>query len=125
MTYKDLSYFPDKPNLTFGDGDGTVNIRSLKGCLRWIPQTKVPWKIKRKQKLEYMKLYKKYRSAGLKMPDFSTFQSLVSRRFKTKPSVYHQEFPGIDHMEILRDAGVILYVKNTIGKMNFWDPKRL
>jgi len=27
--------FPTEPSLVKGDGDGTVNIRSLKGCLRW------------------------------------------------------------------------------------------
>jgi len=27
--------FPSEPSLVKGDGDGTVNIRSLKGCLRW------------------------------------------------------------------------------------------
>jgi len=27
--------FPTEPSLVKGDGDGTVNIRSLKGCLKW------------------------------------------------------------------------------------------
>jgi len=27
--------FPKEPSLVKGDGDGTVNIRSLKGCLKW------------------------------------------------------------------------------------------
>jgi lysophospholipase-3 len=31
--------FPDhQPKITFGDGDGTVNTRSLQGCLRWVDQ---------------------------------------------------------------------------------------
>lgn len=31
----DKNKFPDHPNLEYGDGDGTVNLRSLIGCLRW------------------------------------------------------------------------------------------
>lgn len=33
--------WPDmQPNVVFGDGDGTVNIRSLHGCLHWIGKQK-------------------------------------------------------------------------------------
>jgi len=35
--------FPSKdPTMIKGDGDGTVNIRSLEGCLRWKDQQKQP-----------------------------------------------------------------------------------
>jgi len=35
LDYK-IGHFPDhQPKMTFGDGDGTVNTRSLRGCLRW------------------------------------------------------------------------------------------
>ncbi|XP_023240594.1 group XV phospholipase A2-like isoform X1 [Centruroides sculpturatus] len=34
--YKDMDSFPNSyPELEYGDGDGTVNVRSLRGCLRW------------------------------------------------------------------------------------------
>jgi len=34
--------WPSDPTLVQGDGDGTVNIRSLKGCLRWTDQQNAP-----------------------------------------------------------------------------------
>uniref|UniRef100_A0A0B7ADR0 Group XV phospholipase A2 n=1 Tax=Arion vulgaris TaxID=1028688 RepID=A0A0B7ADR0_9EUPU len=42
LVYTD-DMFPDKtPNKIYGDGDGTVNMRSLLGCTRWIGQQKQP-----------------------------------------------------------------------------------
>lgn len=35
LFYKKGTWFDDKPTLVNGDGDGTVNRRSLEGCLRW------------------------------------------------------------------------------------------
>ncbi|CAL1265696.1 unnamed protein product [Larinioides sclopetarius] len=35
LDYRDTSHFPDNPKLVTGDGDGTVNIRSLEACKRW------------------------------------------------------------------------------------------
>lgn len=34
ITFKEGN-FPDSPDLILGDGDGTVNVRSLEACLRW------------------------------------------------------------------------------------------
>ena len=34
------SYFPDSPTLIYGDGDGTVNLKSLKLCSEW-PETRL------------------------------------------------------------------------------------
>lgn len=34
ITFKEGN-FPDSPDLIYGDGDGTVNVRSLEACLRW------------------------------------------------------------------------------------------
>lgn len=33
--YEDMEDFPDYPKYVHGDGDGTVNLRSLRGCLKW------------------------------------------------------------------------------------------
>jgi hypothetical protein len=126
LVYKDVSYFPDKPNLTYGDGDGTVNIRSLKGCQDWVSGgERDSWSHRRKHKLRYMRLYKKYLAEGVKIEDFDTFRTLLERRFgpKKAPRVYIKEFGGVDHIQILRDAGVTTYIKNVIGQMNFFDPK--
>ncbi|GFQ97858.1 phospholipase A2 group XV [Trichonephila clavata] len=35
LNYMESKSFPDKPVLEFGDGDGTVNLRSLKVCSSW------------------------------------------------------------------------------------------
>ncbi|XP_054719504.1 phospholipase A2 group XV-like [Uloborus diversus] len=32
--------FPDEPTIVYGNGDGTVNVRSLEACLRWQGQQK-------------------------------------------------------------------------------------
>jgi lysophospholipase-3 len=60
--------WPDsQPNVRTDDGDGTVNIRSLKGCLRW--------------------------------------------QGKQNQTVYHQQFKGAEHMEILENKDIISYLK--------------
>ncbi|ELT91848.1 hypothetical protein CAPTEDRAFT_153574 [Capitella teleta] len=35
LNYTAASWYDNQPDVKFDDGDGTVNIRSLKGCLRW------------------------------------------------------------------------------------------
>lgn len=35
LFYKPGTFLDDTPTLQYGDGDGTVNIRSLQGCLHW------------------------------------------------------------------------------------------
>ncbi|XP_015921524.1 lysosomal phospholipase A and acyltransferase [Parasteatoda tepidariorum] len=35
LDYRNTSHFPDNPKLIYGDGDGTVNVRSLEACLLW------------------------------------------------------------------------------------------
>ena len=63
--------WPDsQPNVRTDDGDGTVNIRSLKGCLHW--QGKQPQKI------------------------------------------YHVPVKGAEHMEILDNKDVLVYLKKTL-----------
>ncbi|XP_063236646.1 phospholipase A2 group XV-like [Bacillus rossius redtenbacheri] len=72
--------FPDGyPGFVYGDGDGTVNNRSLAGCLRW--------------------------------------------RERQPQRVYHQAFPGADHMGILRDARVLAYVSGLVAKFRAF-PRR-
>lgn len=58
------------PLLILGDGDGTVNLRSLEGCLHW--------------------------------------------QGKQKQKIYHQPFSGVDHMEILRNATILDYIKTIL-----------
>ena len=42
LTYAD-GYFPDyDPSIDYGDGDGTVNMRSLEACLLWRDKQKQP-----------------------------------------------------------------------------------
>lgn len=36
FTYSKKEWYDSQPDVTFGDGDGTVNLRSLHGCLRWV-----------------------------------------------------------------------------------------
>ena len=33
--YSKAQWYDDQPDVTYGDGDGTVNKRSLYGCLKW------------------------------------------------------------------------------------------
>ncbi|KAL7307235.1 hypothetical protein TKK_0000957 [Trichogramma kaykai] len=59
------------PQLIPGNGDGTVNIRSLEGCMHWTD--------------------------------------------KQKQKIYHQPFPGVNHMQILSDKKVLDYIKNVLN----------
>ncbi|XP_046822523.1 phospholipase A2 group XV-like isoform X1 [Vespa crabro] len=70
LYYKPGTSIDGRPQLITGDGDGTVNLRSLEGCLHW--QT------------------------------------------KQKQKVYYQAFPGINHMTILKHAGVLEYIKSVL-----------
>lgn len=95
--YKKKSDFPLKPQLVFGNGDGTVNIRSLRGCLRWAQGD--PRLLKRRK---------------------GTTKYFLRKKKKQKiPPVFHTEFPGVDHMAILKDPQVINYISATVGGMNF------
>ncbi|XP_043288690.1 phospholipase A2 group XV-like [Venturia canescens] len=58
------------PQLITGDGDGTVNARSLEGCLHWQNQQ--------------------------------------------KQKIYHETFPGVNHMEILRNSVVLDYIRTIL-----------
>ncbi|OXU27331.1 hypothetical protein TSAR_007291 [Trichomalopsis sarcophagae] len=53
-----------------GDGDGTVNLRSLEGCTYWTN--------------------------------------------KQKQKIYHQPFPGVNHMQILNNGSVLDYIRNVL-----------
>ncbi|XP_012266700.1 phospholipase A2 group XV-like [Athalia rosae] len=72
-TVEKLSYgkLEDYPKLVLGDGDGTVNARSLKGCLYW--------------------------------------------QSDHHPKIYHQEFPGVDHMRILKSDDILNYISNVLS----------
>jgi lysophospholipase-3 len=41
--YSSSQWYDKQPDVMWGDGDGTVNIQSLAGCLRWVglPYTQV------------------------------------------------------------------------------------
>ncbi|XP_035211136.1 phospholipase A2 group XV-like [Stegodyphus dumicola] len=49
LDFRNTSHFPDNPKLIYGDGDGTVNIRSLQACLQW--------QGKQKQKVHHAAIY--------------------------------------------------------------------
>ncbi|GFQ78904.1 phospholipase A2 group XV [Trichonephila clavata] len=49
LDFRDTAHFPDNPKLVLGNGDGTVNIRSLEACKKWIG--------KQKQKVSFLPLY--------------------------------------------------------------------
>lgn len=70
LYYKPGTPIDGTPQLQTGDGDGTVNLRSLEGCKHW---------------------------SG-----------------KQKRNVYSQVFPGVDHMNILRDGNVLNYIKTVL-----------
>ena len=40
FNYTQAQWHDAQPNVVFGDGDGTVNLRSLLGCLRWADKDK-------------------------------------------------------------------------------------
>lgn len=50
MLYKPGTWLDGYPTLVNGDGDGTVNIRSLEGCLHWTKQHWNLWSSKTKLK---------------------------------------------------------------------------
>ncbi|XP_022341795.2 lysosomal phospholipase A and acyltransferase-like [Crassostrea virginica] len=64
LIYDKSTWFDSQPNIVPDNGDGTVNVRSLRACLNWQKQQKQP--------------------------------------------VFHKEFPNVDHMSLLKDAGVIM-----------------
>lgn len=68
--YDKSSWFNSQPKIIPDNGDGTVNVRSLRACLNWQKQQKQP--------------------------------------------IYHKEFPGVDHMTLLKDAGVLQYLKQVL-----------
>ena len=70
LIYDKSTWFDSQPNIVHDDGDGTVNVRSLRACLNWQTQQKQP--------------------------------------------VFHKEFPSVDHMSLLKDAGVIQYLKQVL-----------
>lgn len=70
LIYDKSSWFDSQPKIIRDNGDGTVNVRSLRACLNWQKQQKQP--------------------------------------------IYHKEFPGVDHMTLLKDAGVIQYLKQVL-----------
>lgn len=70
LYYKPGTSVGDTPQLIPGDGDGTVNLRSLEGCKYW--------------------------------------------QGKQKQKVYSQTFPGVDHMNILRNINVLNYIKTVL-----------
>jgi len=109
MDFKETKDFPDNPSLNMGDGDGTVNIRSLKGCLRWSSTN--------------------FKSKSLVLHKRGLVNLTWSSRFlRTRPHinvvgtksqrVFHKEFSGVDHMEILRHDGVIDYVAEAVKRIN-------
>jgi lysophospholipase III len=38
FNFSSLQWYDKQPQVISGDGDGTVNLRSLTGCLRWVGQ---------------------------------------------------------------------------------------
>jgi lysophospholipase-3 len=101
MTYKDVGHFPDKPTLENGNGDGTVNIRSLRGCLRWKTDDITQF-VKQPQSFKFKKKWKMKKAAAM----------------GSKPEVFHSEFAGVDHMAILSDPNVLSYIKNAVYTIN-------
>ncbi|OAD52278.1 Group XV phospholipase A2 [Eufriesea mexicana] len=70
LYYKPGTSIEGTPQLIPGDGDGTVNLRSLEGCKYW--------------------------------------------QGKQEQKVYSQAFPGINHMDILRNVNVLNYIKTLL-----------
>lgn len=73
--YKKGKFPEGYPDFIYGDGDGTVNKRSLEGCLYWKGNQEKP--------------------------------------------IYHQTFPEMDHMDVLRDKRVLDYVAQ-LFKYKLW-----
>ncbi|KAK9294345.1 hypothetical protein QLX08_011015 [Tetragonisca angustula] len=70
LYYKPGTSIEGSPQLISGDGDGTVNLRSLEGCKYW--------------------------------------------QNKQKRKVYSQVFPGVNHMDILKNSNVLNYIKTIL-----------
>lgn len=70
LYYKPGTSIDGYPEFINGDGDGTVNLRSLKACLNW----------QKKQTHE----------------------------------IYHKEFDGVNHMDILKHIGILNYIKSVL-----------
>jgi len=57
--FKKQKKFPDtQPTVRYGDGDGTVNLRSLHGFKRWIGKQKQPIYNKELQGLDHIAILK-------------------------------------------------------------------
>ncbi|CAK9799552.1 Phospholipase A2 group XV [Anthophora plagiata] len=70
LYYKPGISIEGTPQLISGDGDGTVNLRSLEGCKHW--------------------------------------------QGKQKRKIYSQVFPGVNHMNILKDTNVLSYIRTVL-----------
>ncbi|XP_070164059.1 lysosomal phospholipase A and acyltransferase [Polyergus mexicanus] len=70
LYYKPGTAIDGYPQLIFGDGDGTVNIRSLEACAHW-------------QKSQ-------------------------------KQKIYYQDFPKVDHTNILRNPDILAYIATVL-----------
>ncbi|KOC68058.1 Group XV phospholipase A2 [Habropoda laboriosa] len=70
LYYKPGISIQGTPQLIPGDGDGTVNLRSLEGCKNW--------------------------------------------QGKQKRKVYSQAFPGVNHMDILRNTNILSYIRTVL-----------
>ncbi|CAK9805558.1 Phospholipase A2 group XV [Anthophora quadrimaculata] len=70
LYYKPGISIEGTPQLISGDGDGTVNLRSLEGCKHW--------------------------------------------QGKQKRKIYSQVFPGVNHMNILKNTDVLSYIKTVL-----------
>ncbi|XP_015784283.1 group XV phospholipase A2 [Tetranychus urticae] len=56
LDYRNVKFPDHQPKITFGPGDGTVNERSLKGCLRWQTQQTQPVFYKNFTKVDHMSI---------------------------------------------------------------------
>ncbi|GFQ96262.1 phospholipase A2 group XV [Trichonephila clavata] len=54
LDYSNPKDFPYSPKLSFGNGDGTVNARSLEACSRWQGKQKQPVSYKAFEKVEHL-----------------------------------------------------------------------
>ena len=109
MNYTALKYFPDKPTLIYGNGDGTVNDRSLRGCLRWNADANAP---------PLSSNSYKPRISAKKKKKWLLQQKAAGYSSNSNNKVYHQEFSGVDHMAILTNPDVLTYIKNAVQSMN-------
>lgn len=56
LDYRNVKFPDHQPKITFGNGDGTVNEKSLKGCLRWEGQQKQRVFYKQFNKIDHMSI---------------------------------------------------------------------